>query len=632
VRLLASPRQLIPYPELNTRKRFPRERLVEIGTSMRKHGCNLQNLVLHDPKETVDVDGSTHPLYWIVAGETRWRSALLIVEGVTELEWEPRPNFRLDCRVSEFSRAEALEILLIENEQRGGLTVIEAARAIRKLIEEEGYTQARVAEVIFGNPAKQPHVNQLLGLLEMPEPVQDLLEEGHLVFTHIRDQLRPLYGRLSEDRRATVFDAIAARIRAQVENGGKVGGPWLTDLVREADAEENRLRGQVSLLDDLPGAAPVAPAAAGGVGAAAGGDEELDEAGKVGRMVAQALEGHDDALAELSRDGASDAELLEFLTDALPNEMPDFRRIPGVGAWRVLRTPEPAVVLHPEGASYPWNLRLDRLAEHVRATHGIGLPPAPAGDEDAASAESPIEEPRSDSAAAAQVDALITAALPAGLIKAPEGATDAELKAAIASVLGEYGNGKHYPIPGVGTWFVQADSHTLRISVIPAATGNTQHIRDGLLLEHVRRIHGIGVPSRTAPATESARPAPPASRPPPAPAPAPPARPAPTTPAASTPARPAPATPAASTPAPISTLPLPGSGRAEVPEGAGLAVTLLAALGGRPCTLSFNPMGDNVMITVAPRIAKAGEGPLAITKPAAAVDAELLQRIDQHFK
>ncbi|HEU0299478.1 MAG TPA: ParB N-terminal domain-containing protein [Longimicrobium sp.] len=661
-RILASPRQMVPWPDLNTRKAFPRERVAKIADSMRRHGGNLQNLVLHNPQQTVVVDGAEVPLYWIVAGETRWRSANLIVDGDAELGWEPRPEFVLDCRVSEFTRAEALEILLIENRERGNLTVIEEARGIQKLIEEEGYTQARVAEKIFGDAAKQPQVNQLLGLLEMPDAVQDLLEQGHLVFSHVRDHLRPLWGRLSEDRRGEVLAGIVGRIRGHVENDHKVAGPWLAELVREADAEEARLRGQVSLLDDLPEEAPPADAPAA-----------ADEAGQVEYLVREALQDH----LLVGYAGASDAELLERIGNALPLEMAEPARVAGVGTWRVQRTPGPVLVIHPEAGTYPWSLQGESLLEYVRKVFTISaegleatcrfcacsdsvacpggcswvtvdrekgegvcsnpdcvrrLDEEQAAVPEAAPADS-LATPGGKLTEQEQVDGLIHNACTAyaagewtALRERPQ-VTDVDVASTVRFLLRDADDAPRF-VEGLGTWTPAVDAHTLRISVIPSATKATRHIRDAELLRIVRRVMLLPDAAEAAAPAPAPPTAPPAASPRPAPASGasraatPAARPAPT---------PSTAPPAAPAAPPVAVLPPMGAGRRPIPQGAGVVATLLAVCGDRPCTLNLLPTGQGIVVTVAPRPLKAGEIPFTHCAGPESVDEEFIARLDAHF-
>lgn len=481
-RLDASPRQLAPYPDLNTRRIFPRERIVEIAGSMRKHGTNLQNLVVHDPKLTVDVDGVTMPMYWIVAGETRWRSGMLIVQGDEELEWEPRPDFMLDCRVGEFARWEALEILLIENEQRGGLTVIEAARAIQKLVEEEKYTQARVAEVVFGSTDKQPHVNQLLGLLDMPEAVQDLLEEQHLGFTHVRDYLRPLWGRLSPDRRDEVFAGLVVRIQSLLGQGGKVSGPWLSGLVSEADAEETRLRGQVSLLDELPEpeqpAAPVPPSVTEaepdtGAGVASGNaappmTEEAEIAGLVHNACTLFATGEWEELRERNPAGVPDSAIATTLRSLLADAGQTARFLDGLGTWtptvdaRALR-----IAVIPSATKATRHLRDAELMGVVRAVMSL---PEPGAVAEAA----PAPAPAPAAAAPAATPAPRTPALNPPRAPAPPPPPAAAPSTPPLAILPDLGAGRRAIPDGagiVGTLLAISGDRPVTLSIIPSAQG-----------------------------------------------------------------------------------------------------------------------------------------------------------------
>ncbi|PJC70978.1 MAG: chromosome partitioning protein ParB, partial [Zetaproteobacteria bacterium CG_4_8_14_3_um_filter_59_5] len=84
----------------------------------------------------------------------------------------------------------ALELAIVENEQRDNLTAIESARAYQQMVAEFGCTQQQVAERI-GRSRTQ--VTNLLRLLQLPEKVQKMIDNRELDMGHAR----PLIG-LSE--------------------------------------------------------------------------------------------------------------------------------------------------------------------------------------------------------------------------------------------------------------------------------------------------------------------------------------------------------------------------------------------------------------------------------------------------
>lgn len=76
-----------------------------------------------------------------------------------------------------------LEIALIENIQREDLNPIEKARSYRRLIQEFNETQEMVAEKVGKDRST---VANLLRLLELPESIKKLIEEGRLNFGQAR--------------------------------------------------------------------------------------------------------------------------------------------------------------------------------------------------------------------------------------------------------------------------------------------------------------------------------------------------------------------------------------------------------------------------------------------------------------
>src|SRR5690606_31210235 len=75
------------------------------------------------------------------------------------------------------------ELAIIENVQRADLNPLEEARGYQQLIEEHGYSQAGLAEVIGKS---RPHVANILSLLKLPEGVLAYLRDGRLTAGHAR--------------------------------------------------------------------------------------------------------------------------------------------------------------------------------------------------------------------------------------------------------------------------------------------------------------------------------------------------------------------------------------------------------------------------------------------------------------
>ena len=149
-------------PGLNQpRKRFDQEALADLADSIRTHGI-IQPLTVR----RLDTG-----YYQIIAGERRWRAAKLA--GLSQV---PAVVMEADDR-------KVMELALIENLQREDLNPIEEADGYRALMEDYGLTQEEVAQRVGRS---RPAVANALRLLDLPSPLQNLLEEGQLTAGHAR--------------------------------------------------------------------------------------------------------------------------------------------------------------------------------------------------------------------------------------------------------------------------------------------------------------------------------------------------------------------------------------------------------------------------------------------------------------
>lgn len=120
----------------------------------------------------------TRPLgdgYELIAGERRWRAAQ--AAGLLEIP----------AIVRDVDDLQALELAIVENEQRDDLTAIESARAYQRMMDEFGCTQQQVAERIG---VSRVQVSNLTRLLQLSGKVQKLIENRELSM----GQARPLIG------------------------------------------------------------------------------------------------------------------------------------------------------------------------------------------------------------------------------------------------------------------------------------------------------------------------------------------------------------------------------------------------------------------------------------------------------
>jgi len=145
--------------------------------------------------------------YELVAGERRWRAARLAgLESIPAL-------------VREREDAAALEVALIENMAREDLNPIEEARACAALVEELGLTRKEIGRRVGRSRVA---VSNLVRLLDLPDTVVEMLEQGRLTEGHGRALL------LADDHAARRLLALRA-----VEEG------WSVRLTEERARESN---------------------------------------------------------------------------------------------------------------------------------------------------------------------------------------------------------------------------------------------------------------------------------------------------------------------------------------------------------------------------------------------------------
>lgn len=127
----------------------------------------------------------------IVAGERRWRAAQ--IAGLSTVP----------ALVREIADEHALGIGLIENIQREDLNAIEEAAGIKRLIEEFKLTHETAAQAVGRS---RTSVTNLLRLLELAKPVQDMLMESKLDMGHARALLA-----LSKSKQVELAHQIVAK-------------------------------------------------------------------------------------------------------------------------------------------------------------------------------------------------------------------------------------------------------------------------------------------------------------------------------------------------------------------------------------------------------------------------------------
>ncbi|HEY2283474.1 MAG TPA: ParB/RepB/Spo0J family partition protein [Solirubrobacteraceae bacterium] len=196
------PIDLISPSPTQPRRRFDQEALQALAQSLGERGVLQPVLVRPRPGGT----------YELVAGERRWRAAQ--IAGLTQIP----------ALVRSRDDAEALELALIENMAREDLSPIEEARACAALVEELGLTREQVGRRVGRGRVA---VSNLVRLLDLPDEVIELLQEGALSEGHGRALL------LAEDHGARTRLA-----RSAVQEG------WSVRTVEARAREDNASDGK----------------------------------------------------------------------------------------------------------------------------------------------------------------------------------------------------------------------------------------------------------------------------------------------------------------------------------------------------------------------------------------------------
>lgn len=142
------------------RRIFDEEKINELAQSIKEHGV-FQPIILKKVKQG----------YIIVSGERRYRAALKV--GLKTI-----PSI-----IRQYEEAKVAEIALAENLQRENLTPIEEAEAYKIVMKSLNLTQAELAEKVGKS---RSHVTNTLGLLNLPQEVQQLLLTNAISMGHAR--------------------------------------------------------------------------------------------------------------------------------------------------------------------------------------------------------------------------------------------------------------------------------------------------------------------------------------------------------------------------------------------------------------------------------------------------------------
>ena len=143
------------------RTRMDQQALAELAASIRTQGL-MQPLLVRP----VDRDR-----YELIAGERRWRAAQMA--GLEEVP----------VLVREVPDEAALALSLIENIQRENLNPMEEAAGVQRLVDEFRMTHEQAADAVGRS---RTATTNLLRLLKLAKPVQEMVMEGALDMGHAR--------------------------------------------------------------------------------------------------------------------------------------------------------------------------------------------------------------------------------------------------------------------------------------------------------------------------------------------------------------------------------------------------------------------------------------------------------------
>jgi ParB family chromosome partitioning protein len=158
--------QTLPIDALQPGKYQPRTHMDEAALDELAASIRAQGLM-----QPVLVRPLGNDRYEIIAGERRWRASQRA--GLAEIQ----------ALVREIPDEAALAMALIENIQRENLNPLEEAIGIQRLIDEFDMTHEAAADAVGKS---RTTVTNLLRLLNLTEPVRDMLMEGQLDMGHAR--------------------------------------------------------------------------------------------------------------------------------------------------------------------------------------------------------------------------------------------------------------------------------------------------------------------------------------------------------------------------------------------------------------------------------------------------------------
>ena len=142
------------------RKKFDDEALNELALSIKEHGVFQPIIVKKSIKG-----------YEIIAGERRCRASRIAGKET------------IPAIIRNFTDEQMMEIALLENLQRENLSSIEEAVAYKSMLEKLNLTQDELAKKVCKS---RSHITNILGLLRLPNEVQQMVIKNEISMGHAR--------------------------------------------------------------------------------------------------------------------------------------------------------------------------------------------------------------------------------------------------------------------------------------------------------------------------------------------------------------------------------------------------------------------------------------------------------------
>jgi ParB family transcriptional regulator, chromosome partitioning protein len=195
------------------RRHFDEDLLHELAESIKSQGV-IEPIIVRNA-------GSGH--FELIAGERRWRASQLA--GLSEIP----------ALVREIDDRAAIAIALIENIQREDLSPLEEAMSLSRLIEEFSLTHQQAADAVGRSRAS---VSNLLRLLDLPDEIRGMLDDGKLQMGHARALLTlPVAHAISLARKAVDGEWSVRELEEAARNASELPKGKPVKPKRDADIE-----------------------------------------------------------------------------------------------------------------------------------------------------------------------------------------------------------------------------------------------------------------------------------------------------------------------------------------------------------------------------------------------------------